>query len=151
MSEATVITHIKHRNGSLKVTLDGPLFIAEFTGACTSPIARAFHRSVEKAIPKLPADGWGYLSSSQDYIAALPEVEASYTETYRLCMSNGCLIEAYCMPSAVGLAQVDKSRKACGVTSPIEPLSFNSIEDAKYFLLSTLEHIKARRQEKSSQ
>ncbi|WP_026376172.1 hypothetical protein [Aestuariibacter salexigens] len=150
MSEAVVITHIRERNGSLKVTVQDAIFIAEFSGACTLRIAKAFHQSVTDAQPHLPNDGWAYLSSSQDYVAALPEVEQIYADTYRLCTHYGCLIEAYCMPSKVGLAQVDKARRACGVTSPIEKLAFNSIDDAKYYLVSTLAHIKEKRKLKQS-
>ncbi|WP_100658584.1 hypothetical protein [Alteromonas flava] len=149
MPTRTVIAEIKQRNGSLRVTLEGPIFIAEFKGACTPKIAQVFHQAVLDAIPQLPENGWCYLSSSEDYAAALPEVEESYAQTYRLCMENGCIVEAYCMPSVVGLAQVDKARKACGVESPIQSLSFKTISDAKYFLLSTLEHIQARRKEKT--
>ena len=146
MTNIHTICDIKQRNGSLKVTVEGPVFIAEFTGACSVKIAEGFYQAVKDALAVLPADGWCYLSSSKNYVAALPEVERIYTKTYSLCMQNGCMVEAYCMPSAVGLAQVDKSRKACGVDTPIKDLAFETLEDAKYFLLSTLEHIKTHRQ-----
>ena len=148
MDEPIVISDIKHKSGSLKVTVEGAIFIAQFSGACTLNIAKGFHKAVEQAQKHLPEDGWAYLSSSTNYIAAVPEVEALYTKTYQLCMQSGCLVEAYCMPSKVGLAQVDKSRKACGVNSSITPLSFSTINDAKYFLVSTLAHIKEKRKQR---
>ena len=150
MDKIYVIADIKQKTGSLKVTVEGPIFIAKFSGACTLKIAQEFHKAVEQAQQYLPQGGWAYLSASTNYVAAVPEVEKLYTKTYELCMQSGCLVEAYCMPSKMGLAQVDKSRKACGVVSPIAPLSFSTINDAKYFLISTLAHIQEKRQLKQS-
>lgn len=149
MTDRLVIAQIKQRTGSLTVSVEGAILVAEFTGACTLKIAEFFHQAILDAIPHLPNDGWCYLSSSKDYVAALPEVEAIYTRTYKLCMHSGCVAEAYCMPSVVGLAQVDKSRKACGVESSIESIAFNSLEEAKGFLLSTLAKIKEKRNAKA--
>lgn len=130
--------HIADKNGSLLLSIDGQILTAKFSGACSIKIAKGFHAGIQTLGPLFNQKPWGYLSYSKDYQAATPEVEKMYMSTYKLCTFFGCASEAYVMPSAVGLQQVGKIRRLCGVHSDISSLNFDTLEAARQFLDNAL-------------
>ena len=130
--------HIADKNGSLTLSIDRQILTAEFSGACSVKIAKGFHAGIQILGPLFNQQPWGYLSYSKDYQAATPEVEKMYMSTYKLCAFYGCKSEAYVMPSAVGLQQIGKIRRLCGVHSDISSFKFDTLEAARQFLNNTL-------------
>ena len=74
------------------------------------------------------------MNRSDKYYAASPDAEAVLVEAYRYCKEHGCVAEAYCNKSAVGIAQIGRIRQTVGIDSALQDVCFETVEDAELYL-----------------
>ena len=129
------------RNGSVVVRRSHKILHAEFSGACSAKIARAFYNACVQFIPEFKGATWGYLSDSISYDAATPEAESIFEQAYTFCLKHGCVAEAYCNNSPVGRAQIARIRSACGIAGDMQSITFATPAEAKASLEEKLEKL----------
>ena len=108
--------------------------IADFSDACSASLARKFANSCQEIAQQFNYKHWAYLSRSDKYYAASPDAEAVLVEAYRYCREHGCVAEAYCNKSPVGIAQIGRIRQTVGIEAPLQDVCFENVEDAECYL-----------------
>ncbi|WP_088330493.1 hypothetical protein [Lacimicrobium sp. SS2-24] len=125
----------KDKYGSYKLQCHdrgpGKIIEATFMGALGSGLARHYKNDLLKLAATIPPKPWAYMADCSEYQASIPEAADYLRQAYEGALNCGCVGDAYCISSAMGIAQLAKIRRQCGIDSPIEERIYSSMEKAE--------------------
>lgn len=133
-----MIKEYKTINGELSIELQHNIITAKFSGALDAKLTLAFKRALLELTPSLNGQKWGYLSLSQQSLAATPEAEDILVECMQLCWSLGCVVAAYVLGSNLAVDQLDRVCRKAGLQTGAEGKVFDSPEQGKLHIEQTL-------------
>lgn len=118
----------------------GRIIKAIIAGALGSGLARHYKNDLLEMAARLPPQPWVYLADCTDYQASIPQAAEYLRQAYEGALKYGCVGDTYCISSAMGIAQLAKIRRQCGIDSPIDERIFASMQDAQAAVLTLLEN-----------
>lgn len=124
----------KGRHGSYKLVRDGKVIIATISGAVGTKLYQRYFEDFSRLAKSMDYSCWGYILVSHDYHASTPQAEEGLMNAYLEFFDIGCKVDAYCIDSAMAIAQLDAIRKRCQFPSPIQERLFDDLDQAKEFV-----------------
>ncbi|MDU0114363.1 hypothetical protein RT723_15460 [Psychrosphaera aquimarina] len=124
----------KNQFGSVSLTIEDNIMVAQFKGAISSGIVSYFIKASEVALTKIKTPHWGYVSYSEQADAATPDALKELFIVGQNFHNAGCVKSAYVLKSAIAISQVKKLRDSINVTEPLSDVLFDELEDAKQFV-----------------
>ena len=116
--------------GSYRLEQDGPFLLATFQGVIGAGLSKAYLRDLTSLAATMPTP-WLYIADCTRYQAAIPDAAKVLQQAYEESLRLGCKGDAYCIDSAVGIAQLAEIRKKSKISSPIEDKIFIDMDAAK--------------------
>ncbi|GAB3011985.1 hypothetical protein [Bowmanella dokdonensis] len=116
--------------GSYQLEQQGSFLLAIFQGVIGLGLSKAYLRDLKELAGTMPTP-WIYIADCLRYQAAIPDAALILQQAYEECLKLGCMGDAYCIDSAVGIAQLAEIRKRSNICSPIEDKIFADMESAK--------------------
>ncbi|TDF37537.1 hypothetical protein EYS14_15440 [Alteromonadaceae bacterium M269] len=104
-------------------------------------LSKKYTKDVLEACESFSNNQWGYFANAMDFDASTFDANTNMSDSYRHCMKNGCVVDAYCISSPVAIHQLNKIRLELKVTSPIEERLFGSRKDACSFINNYLDSL----------
>lgn len=117
---------------------------ATFVGALGSGLARHYKKDLLSMADQITPLPWAYMADCTNYQASIPQAAEYLKQAYEGALKSGCVADAYCINSAMGIAQLAKIRHQCGIETPIEARIYPSMQDARAAGLELLEHTPSR-------
>jgi hypothetical protein len=135
----------KDKYGSYKLQCHhhrhGKLVEATFVGALGSGLARHYKNDLLKLAAEIAPQPWAYMADCTEYQASIPEAAEYLRQAYEGALKSGCVGDAYCISSAMGIAQLAKIRHQCGIDSAIDDRIYPSMQEAEAAALGLLENL----------
>ncbi|ALS97354.1 hypothetical protein [Lacimicrobium alkaliphilum] len=135
----------KDKYGSYKLQCHnhrhGKVVKATFVGALGSGLARHYKNDLLKLAAKIAPQPWAYIADCTEYQASIPEAAEYLRQAYEGALKSGCVGDAYCISSAMGIAQLAKIRHQCGIDSAIDERIYPSVQEAEAAALGLLENL----------
>ncbi|AWL12986.1 hypothetical protein HMF8227_02534 [Saliniradius amylolyticus] len=127
--------------GRYALETEGRLIIARFSGAISENLARGYHQGLLSLAKEINGP-WGYIADCSDnYQASTPQAMAILEQVYRDSLACGCVGDAYCIKSAMGVAQLEQIRAKVITTSSIYERIYVDLDSAKHALSQQIEDI----------
>ena len=142
MTELSV--SFKDNDGGVEISKQGNVIIASLIGSCGDDVIDFFITHMQRIAQCYENQPWAYLCNSADFQATTPSGERKLIANYRFCMNAGCVYDAYCYISPVGIAQTEKVMRANGNDKPISEILFDDEEKAMDYLQQKLTKYKKR-------
>ncbi|MDF2178513.1 hypothetical protein P2G88_09630 [Aliiglaciecola sp. CAU 1673] len=124
--------------GSFELSQEGPLIIATFKGILGGGLSKHYKQAILSLAQSYNKQPWAYIADGMEHDVSIPAAAENLRQVYLECLKLGCVGDAYCMPSAVGLSQLEKVRKSCGFVGSIYDRSYADVESAKQAMLNTV-------------
>jgi len=122
--------NFQSKTGSYQIECRGNIVICTISGATSVDMANRYYEDLEVIAKKFSPQPWAYLGYAINHEAAVPEAESILRNAYLTCMQYNCISDAYCMKSAMAIAQLDKIRQDCRIPMPIEQRLFAELNGA---------------------
>ncbi|GGD50591.1 hypothetical protein [Lacimicrobium alkaliphilum] len=117
---------------------------ARFVGALGSGLALHYKKDLLSIADQIAPQPWAYVADCTNYQASIPQAAEYLKQAYEGALKSGCVGDAYCINTAMGIAQLAKIRHQCGIESPIEARIYASMPDARAAVLELLESTPSR-------
>jgi len=124
--------------GRLTLKTEGQFLIAQFEGCVSQACATFFLENLDAAVANFQSKKWAYISHSDLADAGTPEALDILIKAAVRVHQLGCSGAAYVLDSPIAISQTLQMRKKIGVTQPLTEVMFDSVEEAKDYLLSSL-------------
>lgn len=130
----------KDKYGGYKLSLGQGIIHAEMIGALGDSLSKRFYSDLQTIIQQHSATGWGYFSDLTQCEGMTKTAEQGLCNCYVFSTSNGCIVDAYCLPSPLIGDQISRMRLKAGITGDTGKHIFKSPPEAIAFI----EHIMAK-------
>lgn len=124
--------------GSFEVLKDGPLIVATFKGVLGAGLSKQYKNALLSLARDFNHQPWAYIADGMEHDVSIPSAAENLREAYLESLKLGCVGDAYCMSSAVGLAELEKIRKSCGFVSSIYERCYPDVQSAKQAMLQAI-------------
>lgn len=124
--------------GSYTIEIQGRILNITLKGAMGLSLSKSYVNDVIAASENLIGRPWGYFACALDFDASTYDADSVITNAYKQCMSNGCIVDTYCINSPVAKNQLQTIRRKLRIESSIEERLFENQAQAFAFINEVL-------------
>ncbi|WP_102797312.1 hypothetical protein [Bowmanella denitrificans] len=125
--------------GSFQLQTEGPLLLAKVSGVIGTGLSKNYLSQLLVLAKQLQGSPWIYIADCTDYQAAIPDAASNLQKAYEECLKLGCVGDAYCIQSPVGINQLAQVRRQSNIQSDIQDRIFADMDKAKAAMLKFLQ------------
>jgi hypothetical protein len=129
------------KNGSYQFELQGRVLVCTVAGGMGLSLAKRYCNDLEAYAKALSSQPWAYVSFAIHHQAATPEAEVILKKAYLICIEHNCCADAYCLSSAMAIAQLNKIRKSCAMPFDISERMFADVATAVKTVNKEISHL----------
>lgn len=127
-----------NKHGQVSLHREQNIIIADFCGNLNASLVTAFSNGLFEQVSQLANKPWGYISNSQNLLAATPQAEQQLTLLVSAMVRNGCIASAYIFDSAIVINQMQRIIHNAGLSVDIRHRLFKCLAQAKTFVNQTM-------------
>ncbi|MBN7821029.1 hypothetical protein [Bowmanella yangjiangensis] len=125
--------------GRYELSTEGPLLIAKVTGVLGTGLSKSYLKNLTELAAQFQGKPWVYIADCNGYQASIPEAAENLRRAYTECLKLGCVGDAYCIDSAVGINQLAQIRRQSQINTDIHERIFADMDKAKAAMLKFLQ------------
>ncbi|MGO2371194.1 MAG: hypothetical protein ACTH5C_02365 [Pseudoalteromonas prydzensis] len=127
-----------NKHGQVSLHREQNIIIADFCGNLNASLVTAFSNGLFEQVSQLANKPWGYISNSQNLLAATPQAEQQLTLLASAMVRNGCIASAYIFDSAIVINQMQRIIHNAALSVDIRHRLFKCLAQAKTFVNQTM-------------
>ncbi|MFT6790304.1 MAG: hypothetical protein ACJAVX_003707 [Pseudoalteromonas rhizosphaerae] len=127
-----------NKHGQVSLHREQNIIIANFCGNLNASLVTSFSNCLFEQVSQLANKPWGYISDSQNLLAATPQAEQQLTVLASAMVRNGCIASAYIFDSAIVINQMQRIIHNAGLSVDVSHRLFKCLVQAKTFVHQTM-------------
>lgn len=132
----------KDKYGSYSLSVEEQIVKGCVSGALGDTLSKRFLHDMRSITNEISPLNWAYLADMRKCEGLTGIAERNLQETYRYCISNGCVVDAYCVESPVAIDQMCRIRETLGIKGDINKHVFATLQEATAFIVNVMANIK---------
>ncbi|WP_404340382.1 hypothetical protein [Pseudoalteromonas mariniglutinosa] len=128
----------KNNYGTVSITVEDNIIIAEFSGNLNISLVNAFADSLHHYLTPLSGEPWCYIANCSTLLAATPEAEAGFTSLVKKVKEQNCIASAYIFSSALVFNQMKRILAKAESQVQLLDCLFNDVDSAKNYVTNQL-------------
>lgn len=116
------------RHGTYQIEKKQQCIIVTLSGAVSADMAQRYYQDLSHLVTGFHQQPWAYVADAREYQASTPDALEYIHKAFLFCIKHHCVSDAYCLNSALAIAQLQEIRQQCGLKTPIKGRLFPSLE-----------------------
>ncbi|GGO69078.1 hypothetical protein [Bowmanella pacifica] len=129
----------RDKYGGYQLQIEGQLLIARVSGVIGSGLSKSYLNNLLQLAQQLQGKPWVYIADCTGYQASIPDAASNLQKAYEECLKLGCVGDAYCIDSPVGINQLAQIRRESKISTDIQKRIFADLDKAKAAMLKFLQ------------
>ena len=128
----------QNKYGSYTLSYCNQIIYSTIVGSISDSLATKFNHHFAALLDVIPEGNYGFLGDLSGCQAYTGEAEKRLPESLVRGVAAGCIVDAYCVGTALSIAQLKRVRSEGGIKTPLDEHIFETIQDAENFIHLTL-------------
>lgn len=117
------------------------ILTSKIIGAIGHGLTAKFNHDIMEMFSLVKGTPFGYLGDLSECQAFTAEAEKLLYVSHKDAIKSGCVIDAYCVGTALSIEQLRRVRETAGIGTHLEKHLFSTQQDAREFIRAVLNKV----------